>query len=420
MATTNIRFLHQETSISGITNIQNTQSFILNENDTDLGIRLAGYKDGAGNAYRLLVKDQDAKVNDMYLTDVDHGGTNLARIVHSGDTNTYIEFQSDQIKLTNGGTDAATIDTTEFKFGRQININGQQFHAGAGNSLAMYLGDDAGARGFNYKNLSGTTVANISSLGYMYSPRFIFSVSDTDTYLDRIGANNVGLYCGATKIWDATSSTFEITQELKIKVYEQAAEPTISANDYMAIWVDTDDNSRVYLVFCRTSSTTDQVKIELTANGGVAIGNNSWTKIEPSTITLDAGTSTESVTDLQDANDGNIYHIDEAAATPGIDLKVDFTGVTSFAFVNVIARYVGLDTHSVSIQLYDWQNTAWDTYDSILTDGATMCDHSFWIPDDTNYIGTGGDAGKVRVRFNHTEGGNASHDAYIDVVALYT
>jgi hypothetical protein len=48
-----------------------------------------------------------------------------------------------------------------------------------------------------------------------------------------------------------------------------------------------------------------------------------------------------------------------------------------------------------------------------------ICNESFFVPSDTNFIGTGGDAGKVRVRFVHPMSGNASHDIYIDVVALY-
>ncbi len=50
--------------------------------------------------------------------------------------------------------------------------------------------------------------------------------------------------------------------ELSIKVYSQASEPTLSADNYMAIWIDTDDSNKVYLVFRR--GTGDQVKVQLT------------------------------------------------------------------------------------------------------------------------------------------------------------
>jgi len=52
-----------------------------------------------------------------------------------------------------------------------------------------------------------------------------------------------------------------IVGELKIKVYAQDAEPTLSADEFMAIWKDTDDSNRIYLVFRRAES--DQVLVEL-------------------------------------------------------------------------------------------------------------------------------------------------------------
>jgi len=49
--------------------------------------------------------------------------------------------------------------------------------------------------------------------------------------------------------------------EIKIKVYSQNSEPALSADSKMAIWIDTDDSNRVYLVFRR--GTGDQVAVEL-------------------------------------------------------------------------------------------------------------------------------------------------------------
>jgi len=138
-------------------------------------------------------------------------------------------------------------------------------------------------------------------------------------------------------------------------------------------------------------------------------------------ITLDAGSSSDALADLQVFNDGNEYHIDEAAATPGIDLKVDFIAVDAFQRVAINGVYVGaLTTHAVSIQLYDWINTAWVTFNTAHPRGVNIKeDLSFNVPDYKNYVGTGSDVGEVRVRFNHTMGGNASHDLYIEYVALY-
>jgi len=58
------------------------------------------------------------------------------------------------------------------------------------------------------------------------------------------------------------SGDFFVTGELTIKVYSQAAEPTLDTDHKMCIWIDTDDSDRVYLVFRRGNA--DQVKVELT------------------------------------------------------------------------------------------------------------------------------------------------------------
>ena len=47
-----------------------------------------------------------------------------------------------------------------------------------------------------------------------------------------------------------------------IPTYRQDAEPTLAANDNVCIWVDTNDNNRVYFVFRRASE--DQVMVDLT------------------------------------------------------------------------------------------------------------------------------------------------------------
>ena len=129
---------------------------------------------------------------------------------------------------------------------------------------------------------------------------------------------------------------------------------------------------------------------------------------------------------LQTENDGNIFHLDEAAATPGIDMYVEFTSITAFNWVSIRANYVGSSTHAIGILLYDWVAGAWKSKNAI-QDGeydATAQqevheNQSFFVPSDTNFIGTGGDAGKVRVRFVHPAAGSAAHDLYIDEVALY-
>jgi hypothetical protein len=49
--------------------------------------------------------------------------------------------------------------------------------------------------------------------------------------------------------------------EVAIKLYSQNAEPTLTADNNLAIWIDTDDSNRVYLLYRR--GTGDQVAVEL-------------------------------------------------------------------------------------------------------------------------------------------------------------
>lgn len=136
-----------------------------------------------------------------------------------------------------------------------------------------------------------------------------------------------------------------------------------------------------------------------------------------SSVTLNAGTSTSSLSDLQTINDGNLYSITEATGVPGISLRVDFSNIVSFARLSVSGYYVGGATHAVRIQLYYWAGAVWHTFDLLMT-GLDKAAHMIDVPNDSIYIGTGANAGAVRVRFYHTESGNVSHSCFIDYVAL--
>lgn len=136
-------------------------------------------------------------------------------------------------------------------------------------------------------------------------------------------------------------------------------------------------------------------------------------------ITLAAGTSTTDADDLESVQDDLTYIVREAAATPGIDLIADFVDVEQFDYVNVLGYYDGSATHAVSIQLYCWESSSWHTWDALDGIEKAMTNHGIWIPCYANYIGTGANDGKVRVRFNHTMAGDVSHYLYLDVVSLY-
>ncbi len=143
------------------------------------------------------------------------------------------------------------------------------------------------------------------------------------------------------------------------------------------------------------------------------------TKYTADSITLSSGTSSGTVEDLKTAFDGNIYHVDEVAATPGQNLIIDFVNVSSFRRVTVLFNYVGSSTHTITVQLYNWTTEDWDSFTSALGIEQTIVDHSFNVENYRNYIGTDANKGRVRVRLYHSQSGNTSHDGYIDEIALY-
>ncbi len=145
-----------------------------------------------------------------------------------------------------------------------------------------------------------------------------------------------------------------------------------------------------------------------------------WTKYTANSVTLSIGSTSDVVADLQTAHDGNLYHIDEAnGVAPAITLIIDFVSVTAFNWVNILAEYDGGGDHAVCIELYNWDTSSWNAFDAQDGIESAITNHDFTVSDDTNYIGTGGDAGKVRIRFNHPINGNGTHDLDIDVVCLY-
>jgi hypothetical protein len=151
-----------------------------------------------------------------------------------------------------------------------------------------------------------------------------------------------------------------------------------------------------------------------------------WNKYTADTVTLTNGTSANTVADLRTMTDGLFYNVTEAAGVPGINLIVDFINVTAFEKCRVLGAYEGSATHAVAIQLYNWTTATWDTFNALQNShadvttagGYILNNEEFTVYDDTNYIGTAGNLGKVRVRFYHTDSGNVSHDMHIDEVSL--
>lgn len=151
-----------------------------------------------------------------------------------------------------------------------------------------------------------------------------------------------------------------------------------------------------------------------------------YSNIKPATLQLKTGTTTSTITDLRNAFDNRFYNITEAAVTPGLNLTVNFTGVKAFNWVNIIGIFEAGTSHSIAIQLWNWQTNRWNTFDAFqdgngdITTFQMNCldNHDFMIPSCVPYISTGANWGRVQIRFIHPDAGNPSHTFALDVVNL--
>lgn len=136
--------------------------------------------------------------------------------------------------------------------------------------------------------------------------------------------------------------------------------------------------------------------------------------LSATSLNLTGGTSSSAVADLKTPFDGNVYTLNEAAATPGQNLEVTFTVVREFKWVTARLYYNGGTNHGIRLQLWNKDTSAWDTYHTYLGSGLDYETIYFQIFDQRHY----NDSGTVKFRFYHTETGVAGHTLRIDYVAL--
>ena len=128
------------------------------------------------------------------------------------------------------------------------------------------------------------------------------------------------------------------------------------------------------------------------------------------------GAPVGTVANVQTWNDGNVYQVPEVAATPGFDIQFTITGVRKIARVSSNIYYAGTSTHQVELQIYNNNTTTWDTIVQVSSSlGYNTRYVNFPLPSDKDYINA---SMQSLVRVYHVNGGNASHDIYIDFIAI--
>ena len=149
-----------------------------------------------------------------------------------------------------------------------------------------------------------------------------------------------------------------------------------------------------------------------------AVDNKTLTFNSPATLTVNTGGTPvgTGVSDVQTMLDGNIYQLPEVTGTPGFDIEFAWTGITRIKGFAFRVWYVGTSTHQVTFRAYNYNTTVWDVLFEIPARlGYNYRCNQFPASNMANYFDSGGNA---KVKIYHDTAGNASHDLYVDYVAI--
>jgi hypothetical protein len=150
-------------------------------------------------------------------------------------------------------------------------------------------------------------------------------------------------------------------------------------------------------------------------------GKSGYSGITPTTVVYPAASisvttgtlNSGNLASIQTYNDANVYNVQEVTGVPGFDVRIGFTGVSSFNMITLNQYYTGNLLHNINIQLYNNSTAGWDTFGSISNEsGLTLI--YLGVAVSTNYI----NAGAVSLRYYHTNSGNATHQIQIDYALL--
>lgn len=136
--------------------------------------------------------------------------------------------------------------------------------------------------------------------------------------------------------------------------------------------------------------------------------------IPPVSITVNAGgTPVGTVDNVKEHHDGNIYQVPEVAATPGFDIDFNFENVAVVRGIVSHIWYNGSATHDVLLRLRNYSTSADDDF-LIIPNSGYYGYRTILIEADYRYV----DGTTAQASLYHASAGNASHDIYIDYIAL--
>jgi hypothetical protein len=106
-----------------------------------------------------------------------------------------------------------------------------------------------------------------------------------------------------------------------------------------------------------------------------------------------------------------------ASATNPLTVHFLFTSVAAFNTIDVKFLYNGSAAHTMGIELWNYTTSAYERVIEF-SDQTFSEDFSFLVHGSSNFVGTGGDAGKVKLQFIHDDAGNSAHNIQYDYVTI--
>jgi hypothetical protein len=114
------------------------------------------------------------------------------------------------------------------------------------------------------------------------------------------------------------------------------------------------------------------------------------------------------------AIDASILQIEEAAGTPGFDVRFEFTEITTFNNLLLYVYYHGGSGHIIQVQFFNNDTLSWDTATTFTDEMAfTLIDYP--LPLVTPWING---SNEVTMRLYHPASGNTSHYLEIDYISI--
>jgi len=247
-------------------------------------------------------------------------------------------------------------------------------------------------------------------------------IRDGDINFLRVGSNGAGSGTSDFQISDflyfsSVKHTSGYTPGASISnVTYSPDSPTIDPITPVDIITDMDG-----FIETSTKPANTEIKYQMSSDNGTIwnwYNGSSWEKITSNTKlastvlvvdgTLDAG----NLASLQ-AIDGDSYNVSEISSTPGYDIRMNFTSVTTPTGINLYSFEDCSVGHTVDMQLWNYSSSAWETIGEIPSDSGFVW-NNFSISDGTNFVS----GGVTQLRKYFSDQGNVNHHHHIDYIEI--